>query len=107
MVYNNNHTILTSQQEYEIPSDSNKKLAQPFMAKLISFAIVKNVYTVFEWNLQSWELTYLGKFLFRSSLPYYSALSETRDADVLNQCPSCTEHRNVKSNKYVHFTITI
>lgn len=24
-VYNNNHTILTSQQDYEIPSDSNKK----------------------------------------------------------------------------------
>lgn len=26
-VYNNNHTILTSQQVYEITSDSNKKLS--------------------------------------------------------------------------------
>lgn len=46
-VYNNNDTILTSQQEFEIASDSNKKLTQPFMAEFLYFATAKKcVHTI-------------------------------------------------------------
>lgn len=86
-VYNNNDTILTSQQEFEIASDSNKKLTQPFTAEFLYFATAKNVYTVFKWNLQ-----YLGKLLFWNSLHYYPALSENTDANILKEDFFHTEH---------------